>query len=233
MDKLFTIFYYTLALMALGFGALLVLMQTDILPKYDVRIVQSGSMEPAISTGSVVIIEARERYRVGDVVTFGGDDARGQIPTTHRIIEDRLQEGELVFITQGDANDAPDMNPTRPSDIRGAVIFTVPYLGYLLDFARQPLGFALLIGIPAAFIVIEESSNIYRALRGRPEEDEEESVDSSTHIASDDPRDEDSSAPDIDTESETEQDPNDESPNAATTRTDASEVKDEEDTLKS
>ena len=172
MDKLFTIFYYTLALMALGFGALLVLMQTDILPGYDVRIVQSGSMEPAIGTGSVVIIAERERYQVGDIVTFGGDDARDQLPTTHRIIEDRLQEGELVFITQGDANESPDLQPLRASDIRGAVIFTVPYLGYLLDFARQPLGFALLIGIPAAFIVFEESSNIYRALRGRPEEDD-------------------------------------------------------------
>ena len=186
MDKLFTIFYYTLALMALGFGTLLVLMQTDILPGYDVRIVQSGSMEPAISTGSVVIIQERERYQVGDVVTFGGDDARGQIPTTHRIIEDRLQEGELVFITQGDANESPDIDPTLSSDIRGAVIFTVPYLGYLLDFARQPLGFALIIGIPAAFIVFEESSNIYRALRGRPEETDYDVVSTQATSADDD-----------------------------------------------
>ena len=173
MDKLFTIFYYTLALLALGFGTLLVLMQTDVLPGYDVRIVQSGSMEPAISTGSVVVIQERERYQVGDIITFGGNDARGSLPTTHRIIEDRLQDGELIFVTQGDANNAPDISPTRPSDIRGAVIFSIPYLGYLLDFARQPLGFALLIGIPALFIVFEEGSNIYRALRARPEEDEQ------------------------------------------------------------
>ena len=170
MDKLFTIFYYTLATLALGFGTMLVLMQTDILPGYDVRIVQSGSMEPAISTGSVVVIQARERYQVGDVVTFGGNDARSQLPTTHRIIEDRLQDGELIFITQGDANESPDIDPTRPDDIRGAVILDIPYLGFVLDFARQPLGFALLIGLPAAFIVFEEGSTIYRVLRSRPED---------------------------------------------------------------
>lgn len=176
MNKLFTIFYYLLALAALGLGALLVLMQTDIMPGYDVRIVQSGSMEPAIGTGSVVIIAERERYQVGDIVTFGGDDARDQLPTTHRIIEDRLQDGELVFVTQGDANESPDADPLRPEDIRGAVIFDIPYLGFVLDFARQPLGFALLIGIPAAFIVFEEASNIFGALRGRPEEEEEDVV---------------------------------------------------------
>ena len=174
MSKLFTIFYYTLALGALGLGTILVLMQTDVIPGYDVRIVQSGSMEPAITTGSVVIIQDRERYEVGDIITFGGDQSPDGLPTTHRIIEDRLQDGELVFITQGDANDSPDVEPIRPEGIRGTVIFDIPILGFILDFARQPLGFALLIGIPAAFIVFEESSNIYHMLRSKREEDADE-----------------------------------------------------------
>ena len=171
MDKLFTIFYYTLGLLAFTFLALLILLQTNFITGYEVRIVQSGSMEPAITTGSVILIQERERYHVGDIVTFGGDDAREQMPTTHRIVADGLQAGELVFTTQGDANDSPDTDATRPSDIHGAVMLSIPFLGYLLDFARQPLGFALLIGIPAGFIVFEEGNNIYRALRHRSDDE--------------------------------------------------------------
>ena len=196
MSKLFTIFYYTLALGALGLGTILVLMQTDIIPGYDVRIVQSGSMEPAISTGSVVVIQDRERYEVGDIITFGGDRSPDGLPTTHRIIEDRLQDGDLIFVTQGDANESPDTEPIRPADIRGTVILDIPVLGFILDFARQPLGFALLIGIPAAFIVFEESSNIYHALRGKREEDAEEEsadVDEDSAAPPDDPADGDES----------------------------------------
>lgn len=169
MKALFGIFYYTVAILALSLGALLVLLQTDWVPRYEVRIVQSGSMEPAISTGSVVVTQARERYQVGDIITFGSERA-GQLPTTHRIIDDLVQNGELAFITQGDANESADLEPVRLSEVRGAVLLSIPYLGYVLDFARQPLGFALLIGVPAAMIVIEEVSNIYKALRaGRRE----------------------------------------------------------------
>ena len=169
MKAVFTIFYYTLALGALALGALLILMQTDYLPGYDVRIVQSGSMEPAIGTGSVVVIRSQERYAVGDVVTFAGSSRDG-LPTTHRIIADTVQNGELAYITQGDANESADIEPVRLTNILGVVVLSIPYLGYVLDFARQPLGFALLIGVPAALIFVEESSNIYKALRGRRKE---------------------------------------------------------------
>jgi signal peptidase len=164
MQKIFTIGYYFLALGALGIGALLVLLQTALIPGYEVLIVQSGSMEPVIWTGSVVVVRAQERYGVGDIITFntGGAD---QIPTTHRIIADTLQTGQLAYQTQGDANDAPDPQPVSGAAVRGRVIFTIPALGYLLDFARQPIGFALLIGVPALVIVFEEVSTIYAALR--------------------------------------------------------------------
>jgi signal peptidase len=169
MQKIFTIGYYILALGALGIGALLVLLQTALIPGYEVLIVQSGSMEPAIWTGSVVVVRAQERYFPGDIITFntGGAD---QIPTTHRVLTDTLEAGQLAYQTQGDANDAPDPQPVSGEAVRGRVIFAIPVLGYLLDFARQPIGFALLIGVPALVIVFEEVSTIYAALRERKSE---------------------------------------------------------------
>ncbi len=182
MTKLYKIGYYTLGAALLAFGTLLVLLQINIIPGFEVRIVQSGSMEPAISTGSVVVVRELLRYEVGDIITYGGF-APGSLPTTHRIIADTLQAGELAYLTQGDANAEADPQPVPLASVRGRVVLSVPYLGFLLDFARQPLGFALLVGVPAALIVFEEVSNIVAAVRSRSKvslEAESEEVNSTT-----------------------------------------------------
>lgn len=168
MSSLSNILQYTLFLAVVTVGVMLLLVQTDILPGYEVRIVQSGSMEPAISTGSVVVIREQASYAVGDVVTFGADTL-GSVPTTHRIIADVVTDGTLAFVTQGDANAEADPRPVAITDIRGAVLFSVPVLGYIIDFARQPLGFVLLVGVPAGLIVFDEVSKIVVAIRRKEE----------------------------------------------------------------
>jgi signal peptidase len=172
VKAIFSILYYVVAFGALALGLLLVLLQSSLIPGYEVRIVQSGSMEPAISTGSVVIVKAQTSYKDGDVITFGGEERRS-LPTTHRIIGTEIVAGELVFITKGDANAEADVDPIAADTVRGKVLLAIPVLGYLLDFARQPLGFALLIGLPALLIVTEEAGKIWTVIqqeRGRKEE---------------------------------------------------------------
>lgn len=146
-------------------AALLIGVQTELLPGYTLKIVSSGSMEPTITTGSLILTSAAERYQVGDVITWS--ERRGSLPTTHRIIGERLQNGRLVYETQGDANDDPDPRPVRNDEVIGKVVLSVPYLGYVLDFARQPLGFALIIVVPALFVAFEEVSAIWREIKGR------------------------------------------------------------------
>jgi len=142
---------------------------------YQVKIVQSGSMEPAIDTGSIILIAPASSYDIGDVVTFGEDTAT-KIPTTHRIVDINTSPlGRSLYTTKGDANEEHDPTPIRLSDIIGKVWLSVPYIGYVLEFARTPLGYGLLIGIPAAFIVLDEFANIvwefrkylYRRRKGR------------------------------------------------------------------
>jgi signal peptidase len=130
----------------------------------EIKIVQSGSMEPSISTGSLVIIYPQDTYNIGDVITYG-EDSGGAVPTTHRVIDKEEQNGEVVFTTKGDANEEPDPEAVPRSDVIGGVMVSVPTLGYILDFARTPLGFALLVGIPAAHVVLEESMYIWRRMR--------------------------------------------------------------------
>ena len=121
----------------------------------EIKIVKSGSMEPSIKTGGIVVMKPVRVYRVGDVITFG-KDTKAQIPTSHRIVSERQDKGATYYTTKGDTNEEADPREVADSEILGKVIFSVPYAGYVLDFARQPAGFILLVVIPASLIVLSE-----------------------------------------------------------------------------
>jgi len=114
-------------------------------------VVQSGSMEPALPVGSVVVIKPVDpnKLQKDEIICF---KRSGPQSITHRIF-DVTDEG---FITKGDANKAPDNFILEKKDIIGKVVFTIPYLGYLNHFVGTPLGFTLLIILPATIIIAEE-----------------------------------------------------------------------------
>jgi len=163
MKWLTRIMYGVFAVVVL-FTALLFLAPT--LPYFghiDLKIVKSGSMEPSIMTGGIVLVREAASYGVGDVVTFTSESS--DIPTTHRIIGTEMSGDELLFVTKGDANEERDTNLVPTGAILGGVLFTVPYAGFVFDFARQPIGFALLIGLPALLIILDEIEKIWREVR--------------------------------------------------------------------
>ncbi len=168
MTKVLNLGYYLLIATVVVLGILLLLAETAVLSNVQIKIVQSGSMEPALKTGGVIVVVARDQYQIGDMVTFTERDPRA-IPTTHRIVASEITEGELRFTTKGDANDGNDVETTAQSQIIGKVVVHVPFIGYILDFARQPLGFLLMIVLPAALIVFEEVGVMYRLIRPKPE----------------------------------------------------------------
>ena len=128
-----------------------------------IKIVESGSMEPTILTGSLVIIKPATSYAVGDIITFTSVSA--DVPTTHRIVGIREASGQKFFMTKGDANEEADTNETALRSVIGKVALAVPYVGFVLDFARQPIGFGLLIVLPALLIIWSELEKIWRELR--------------------------------------------------------------------
>lgn len=164
MKKLYKAGYYLFIVALLGVGILLVSTLFPIPGNYDVKIVLSGSMEPAIKTGSVVVVKPTDLYKTGDIITFGKDD-KNNIPTTHRIIDSRVEAGKMIYKTKGDANGDPDGSEVRESEIIGKVILDIPYLGFILDMARKPLGFVILIGIPAGLVAFDEGRKIFVEIR--------------------------------------------------------------------
>lgn len=171
------ILYNTLYVLVIGaiiaFGLLLVVGLVPIPGNIEVKIVQSGSMEPAISTGALTIIRPIANYAVGDVITFG-PDTKTRVPTTHRIVASEVLNGTTYYTTKGDANEDPDPRQVAQSAVIGKVLFSIPYLGFLLDFAKKPIGFALLIGVPAAIIIFDEVGKIWNEVRATKRKEEEE-----------------------------------------------------------
>lgn len=131
---------------------------------YQIKSVLSGSMEPAIQTGSVISIKetgADHHFAKDDVITFITDD---DMIVTHRI--NQVQNDGKSYITKGDANDAVDLEPVRQENIIGMYSgFTIPYLGYVANFVNSGKGAALLFILPGIGFLFYSVLLISRAFR--------------------------------------------------------------------
>ena len=102
-------------------------------------VVISGSMEPAIPIGSMVYSAQTEPSTLepGDVIVFYNHDS-GEVPVTHRVVENKIADGEVI--TKGDANAANDLTPIPYSNIIGKKVLSVPMLGYLASPLATVMG---------------------------------------------------------------------------------------------
>ena len=127
MQRAMTISGYSLAIVLLLFSAL------SFGGVVKARIVLTGSMEPAISTGDIIVTTpiTRKEPQVGDVIAYQAKRFNGENVAvfSHRIVSGDLQSG---FVVKGDANKSPDNQKPAAADILGVVIFVIPFLGNIL-----------------------------------------------------------------------------------------------------
>jgi signal peptidase len=133
---------------------------TNLLGGYRSYLVQSGSMEPSIMTGDIIIVHASGRYMENDTVTFTGDDGR---VVTHRIVDSAEEDGRTFFQTKGDANRSEDEARITQANIIGKVILVVPKIGFFVAFARTLPGLILLIGVPAFALIFDEVIKLFKS----------------------------------------------------------------------
>lgn len=126
---------------------------------YKILTVQSGSMEPSIKIGSVVIVQPASDYKTGDVITVS-EPANRKVSLTHRITEVKERDGKTFYVTKGDANETPDSEERPKENVVGKVLFSIPYVGYPISFAKTRDGLVVLVIIPATIIVYSELLNI-------------------------------------------------------------------------
>jgi signal peptidase len=169
MNKVFKTIYYVFLGAIVLIALLLVVSAFPITGNIKVLTVLSGSMQPEIKTGSVVIVRPVQDYKINDIITFG-PFSKTKPPTTHRIHDIKVVNGQPIYITKGDANNAPDTREIQKKDVIGKVLFDVPYVGFAVDVARKPFGFALIIIVPAALIIFDEGKKIVGEIKKRKEE---------------------------------------------------------------
>lgn len=138
-------------------------------------IVRSGSMAPAIDTGSIVVIRLATPiitpqnniiplYNKNDIIVFRLHDVQRTI-ITHRVVDFEVRKTEVFYKTKGDANNDVDSWLVNERNVMGKTHFTLPLVGYLLTFAKSDLGFPVVIIMPAVFVILLEFFNVLKELR--------------------------------------------------------------------
>lgn len=88
----------------------------------------SGSMQPSINRGDVVIIEKLDEgteIYVDDVILFNA----GDFDVVHRVVEIYSEDGKTKYITKGDDNQNRDNVSIETINISGKVVARIPYIG--------------------------------------------------------------------------------------------------------
>ena len=140
---------------------------------YAPLIVGSGSMSPSFEAGDLLVVKEVDNTSTleeGTVITY----LSGDVLISHRIISvEKELDGTVKYITQGDANNAPDTTWVTPSQVVGVYHKSFPKLGNFALFMQSPTGLLVVVIIPlvilfASFTILDHFH--YKKLRKELEE---------------------------------------------------------------
>ncbi|TCP30242.1 Signal peptidase I [Scopulibacillus darangshiensis] len=133
---------------------------------YQLKSVLSGSMEPTFLTGSIIAvkpIENKTNLKKGKVITFLKDQ---HTVVTHRIHEVKGTGSHTQYITKGDNNEEADREPVLAKNVMAVYTgFTIPYVGYFMNYAQSKEGTAILLVLPGILLIIYSVITIWRAIK--------------------------------------------------------------------
>lgn len=111
--------------------------------------VLTNSMKPHYGPGTLLVIQPTpfSQLRTGDVVTYQIESGRPEV-ITHRITSIAAdQQGNSLLVTQGDNNDVADEAPVTEVQVRGKLLYAVPFVGYAANWlGNQDRGLATQLG---------------------------------------------------------------------------------------
>jgi len=122
-------------------------------------VIISGSMEPKINIGDIVIAKniknEEEEINVGDIIAF----RKGESVITHRIVKiEKDENGILRITTKGDNNNTNDSESILINNIEGKIINVIPKIGtFILIFQKKII---IIIIIIMCYIYISHSDNV-------------------------------------------------------------------------
>lgn len=122
---------------------------------YTPLVVESGSMSPFFETDSLVIVhnigeEEAAALETGTVICFKS----GSVYVTHRIVgTETSEDGQPLYVTQGDANNTPDTQRVAPEQVLGTYVTHINGMGGFVLFMQTPTGMICCVILPLALIV--------------------------------------------------------------------------------
>lgn len=118
----------------------------------------SGSMQPALQIGDVIIIKKANNYAEKDIITYDN----GLTTITHRI---KTINGDEI-ITEGDANDAPD-KPITKDRILGKYFFRISTFSVFSIMLTGKTIYLIMVLVLFAILLFAISDRITRNLEYR------------------------------------------------------------------
>lgn len=145
---------------------------------YSVYRVSSGSMEPELKIGDVILGKAVDDpmdIKVGDVVTYKGSGELSGMLITHKVIVAPEEiDGEIMLQTKGIANEIAD-SPINADRVVSVVICEVEFLEYFYNFFFSPWGLLTIIAL-IILVFIDEVIAIIRNLTGNDVKHEKKDI---------------------------------------------------------
>ncbi len=100
----------------------------------------NSGKKDGFGAGDMIIIKVTDAkdIKIGDIITFvPGNNSKSYL--THRVVEikDKLNQNKgTFFVTKGDINNSEDP-PISSTMLIGKKIFTIPFIGGILNFLRS------------------------------------------------------------------------------------------------
>lgn len=128
--------FVALCLAVLAAGILIVIPAATGSQPYTVL---TNSMAPKYPPGTLMIVKPSDfgSLGLGDVITYQLKSGKPEV-ITHRIVSvGTNQEGDRTFITRGDNNSVEDEAPVQEVQVRGKLLYAVPYVGWVSNWMES------------------------------------------------------------------------------------------------
>lgn len=153
--------------------------QTPSIFGYQVMRVTSGSMEPTLMVGDVIMVKETDPSEIhkDDIISYESiqGDLKGQI-ITHRVVEEPARVEDTYFIqTQGDVEGAALDPRITDRQVKGKYLYKLEFLKGIYTFFLSPYGIITFVFVIVALFGYEIISLIisYKSLDEHDEDDEE------------------------------------------------------------
>lgn len=119
-------------------------------------IILTDSMYPEFESGDLIICNTAEpeKIKVGDVICFYDPEGNGTATVTHRVQEVVTDdEGNLAWITKGDANNTEDLPTVPAKNLIGVYKTRLKGLGNVAMFMQTTQGLIICVICPIILLV--------------------------------------------------------------------------------